>query len=359
MKILILDDGNKGNLIQSLGIAENISDNMEIFPVVLKGPSYFLPGRKGTYKLTSKIIGFFLYFNLISISDFFLKISSNIKGINKKKFDIIISAGSYLAPLTAVLSASKKMFSVCIMTPEGTPLKFFNIIFVPKHDVLKHPHLKKNKNIIITMGAPNRINQSILKQWSIKLKEKTNLLENSYKIGIIIGGNDQNYFIDKEFADKIFTCLIYPLKKEKKNIGFLFTTSKRTPLDIVYILKEKTEKDSDFVYCEFPGLSHDSFYFGILGLSDILFVTEDSVNMISECCSTGSPVIILGVKRRKNKRIYFDETIKELIEKNYCQYIPYEELGLLPEKIKKLKNRNFNRLNEAQTCAEIIKNKII
>ncbi|MCL5674182.1 MAG: mitochondrial fission ELM1 family protein [Candidatus Omnitrophica bacterium] len=356
MKILIPDDGNKGNLTQSLGIAENISDDLEIFRVMLKGPSYFLPKRKGTYKLIGKVIGLVLFLNLISIADFLLRVFSNIKEMDNKKYDIIISTGSYLAPVNATLSITKKIFSVCVLTPEGTPLRFFNFVFVPKHDVLKHPCLKKNKNIITTIGAPNRINQTLITQWGIRLSRGFNVQGDLYKIGIIIGGNDQNYFIDKQFIDRIFTLLIYNLNNKKA--GFFLTTSRRTPLDVVYLLKEKTENNSSFIYCEFPGLSRESFYFGILGLSDILLVTEDSVNMISESCSTGKPVLILGVQRRKNKKIYFDETIKELVEKNYCMYLPYEDIHLLQDKISECKNRKFNRLNEAQTCAEIIRKKI-
>lgn len=354
MKILILDDGNTGNLTQSLGIAENLSGDIEILRVILKGPSYFLPKRKGTYKLASKIIGLFLFLNAVRVADFFLKIFSNIK-INKR-FDIVISTGSYLASVNAILSRTKKIFSVCILTPEGTPLKFFNVIFVPKHDVLKHPRLKKNKNIITTIAAPNRINQSLLTQWSIRLSQKVNVSGGIYKPGIIIGGNDQNYFIDKQFIGKVFDYLYNNLKNGK--MGFFLTTSRRTPLDVVYQLKEKIRNNPSFIYCEFPGISRESFYFGILGLSDILLVTEDSVNMISECCSTGKPVLILEVKRRKNKKIYFDETIKELVRKNYCVYLSYKDLHLLPEKIMDCMVKKFNRLNEAQTCAEIIKSGI-
>jgi len=36
----------------------------------------------------------------------------------------------------------------------------------------------------------------------------------------------------------------------------------------------------------------DNPYFGLLGLADAIVVTGDSVNMISEACTTGKPVYI-------------------------------------------------------------------
>ncbi|MCM8821290.1 MAG: mitochondrial fission ELM1 family protein [Candidatus Omnitrophica bacterium] len=351
MKILILDDSIPGNTNQSSGIAEALNPNFQMFSVDFKGPSYRLPGRKGSVKIAAKIIGLLLRLKAYRCAyKAYRYLSKN--GMPKNLYDIVISAGSYLAPVNLLISKKINAKSICVMTPDGLPLEEFDLLIVPFHDAARYPKIRKSRNIFFTLGAPNRITHLLLNREKEKLLNEIKLKEGSIKAGVIIGGNDQNYFIDDRWAKMLFDLL---KKLSDDNFVFLITVSRRTPEEVIEFLR-KNSYDINPAYCEFPGTKHGIHYFGILGVCDILFVTEDSVTMISEACSTGKPVVILGVNRRKRKQIPFDMTIRKLVEKGYCIYTGMNDSEKIVETVKKmLRKKVFPILNESKKCALKIK----
>jgi len=111
----------------------------------------------------------------------------------------------------------------------------------------------------------------------------------------LIGGNDQNYKIDIEWCEKFFS----QLKKFKDKYDIILTTSKRTDFNVVNFLKEKLKEFENLRYFEILQETKISHYKGILRLSDIIFVTEDSINMIFVSLTSGKPVIVMGVMRKR------------------------------------------------------------
>lgn len=350
MKILVLDDGIQGNTNQSLGVAEALQQSFDIFQVQFGGISYRLPGRKGKTKLIPKIAGLLLRFGAYKCAYALCKFSS-ITDLPENNYDIVISAGSFLAPLNLVISKKINSKSICIMTPEGVPLKEFDLLIVPYHDSLRYPILENLGNVFFTIGAPNRINPSLLERSKRKLAVEICIPEKSIKVGIIIGGSDQNYIVDVDWTKKLFAHIN---KLSAAGFVFLLTTSRRTPFDVVNFVIENANT-SNFVYTEFPGTKQGSHYFGMLAICDILLVSEDSITMVSEACSTGKAVIVLGVKRRKKRKPVFDATIARLVKDGYCYYIDGDSLDKIPEMLKKaLETKSFPSLNESRKCAEKI-----
>lgn len=348
MKVLVLDDGNKGNLIQSLGIAKNFPDSeIEIYKVCLKGPSYSLPGRKGKYKIVSKAVSLFCLFKMWNIGMKVAEIFMEKCKIPEKKFDFVISAGSFLAPFNLLFSKKTGAKSINIMTPAIIPLSYFDIAIIPYHDSLKISTLPSN--VIVSFGSLNVIDDEILEREKEKLVEKRGIPDGK-KIGILIGGDDQNYRISVNWIEKF----IDSLKKIKEDKKFLITTSKRTSKNTVKFLMEKISELENVFYAEFPGISEESHYFGILGISDILIVTEDSINMVSEAITAGKPTLIIGVERKREKRLIFDFTMEKFVEEGYADYLSFFEIDKLSERIKKIENRKFKKLNEAKRCAQKI-----
>lgn len=348
MKLLVLDDGIPGNTNQALGIAESLNCMFEVYPVKLKGLSYTLPGRKGSVKIASKIIALLVTVRAYKLA---LKIFGyfSINSFPEGQFDIVISAGSYLAPLNLVISRKLKAKSVCIMTPEWLPIGLFDLLIIPMHDAIRYPRLKKFNNTFFTFAAPNRVKPEKLEAEKLKIKKEIKIPDDSIKAGIIIGGNDQNYLIDLDWAKKFLDAI----EKVKGKTSFFLTTSRRTSEEVVKYFQNSTSKNH-FIYQEFPGISSTSYYFGILGVCDILFVTEDSITMISEACSTGKPVIVVGVKRKKRKLV-FDMTIEKLAQNGYCKYIGFDEFEKIPEIASNaISHSNYPILNESQKCAQKI-----
>lgn len=349
MKILVLDDGNIGNFVQSYGIAKNFPEKEIIICFLkFKGLKYKLPKREGKYPILPKFLNLFCFLKIYKVGFLFLKIFLK-EGFSliKNRYDIVINAGSILSSVNLIISKIKKAKSIQIMLPSFMPLKEFDFLVIPYHDYMRI-RCKNLKNLIITIGAPNLINEELLKEEGEKLNK---LIGNKNKeiIGLLIGGDDQNYKIDKDWIDKI----LIEIEELKEKFNFLITTSKRTNCQVIKYLKERAEKIKEIKYFEVPYKMSISYYKGILGLSDIIFVSEDSINMISEALTTNKNVFIIGVKRRKNKKLIFDFTIEKIEKNGYGLYIPYKNICQLHKKIYEFKKREFY-FNEAERCVQEI-----
>ncbi|MGH6876971.1 MAG: ELM1/GtrOC1 family putative glycosyltransferase, partial [Rhizomicrobium sp.] len=68
----------------------------------------------------------------------------------------------------------------------------------------------------------------------------------------------------------------------------LVTPSRRTGAKNIALLRAALAKTPGFVW---DGTGANP-YFGILGVADVILVTADSVNMITEACASGHPVYI-------------------------------------------------------------------
>jgi mitochondrial fission protein ELM1 len=120
-------------------------------------------------------------------------------------------------------------------------------------------------------------------------------------------------------------------------------------------MKNLEKNLKNVVYSEFPGHSQTSHYPGMLALCDLILVTEDSINMISEAAASGRPVIILGVERKRpGKKLVFDFTLEKFTEKGYAEYLPADELYRLKDMIKRTEGVSFRKLDEAELCARKI-----
>ena len=352
MKILILDDGIAGNSRQAVGIADSVvGSEKKVISVKLKGPCYKIPGRKGNYPVASKIIAAACCLRLWTIARFLLKIFSTeniIKQIDGS-FDIIVSAGSLLAPVNCIISRMLKAKSVIIMAPHFIDLTLFDLIFLHYDDILSHPSWKKKKNVVYTIGVPNRINDCLLKSEKKKLEQHIMLNPHVLKIGLLIGGNDQNYKLSVDLVKNILKELI-----GLDNINLLLSTSRRTPANVMRYLEKQSESQKLIVYSEFPAQQGENHYFGILGTADVIIVTEDSVNMITESMTTGKPVLILQVQRKNRRELIFDRMFRSFTEKGYVEYLSVNEIDKLSSLLKRMVNKKYKKLDETKKCAQKI-----
>jgi mitochondrial fission protein ELM1 len=352
MRILIVDDGNKGNFIQSIGLAKNFfNTEINIISLKFRGFKYSLYGKRGRYPLIPKFFNILCFLNLYKIG--FLLLIKNMdnqqKEMLKKEYDFVINTGSYLSSIGLLISKVKKSKYIQIMLPSFIPLKKIDFLIIPYHDFLRIKK-KKLKNLIITNGSLNPFTKKELEEEG-KILEANIKGKNKKIIGILIGGDDQNYKIDIEWG-KIF---IEELKKFKNRYDIILSTSKRTSWNVVNFLKEELNKFENLKYFEIPQEAKISYYKGIIGLSDIIFVTEDSINMIFESLTGGKPVIVIGVKRKKRKLI-FDYTIEKLIKEDFIIYIPYEKIFTLEKEI--LNVKKGQEINEAKQCVQKILEKL-
>ncbi|MCM8768932.1 MAG: mitochondrial fission ELM1 family protein [Candidatus Omnitrophica bacterium] len=354
MKILVLDDGIKGNLNQAQGVAQALpGGEIQIVPIRLRGLTYSLPGRKGRYKLASKIIALFCRCRLWKLAQRFLNffLERPLPQLPEKNNVCVISAGSVLAPVNLTIARTYGWRSVILMVPSWLPLSLFDLAIIPYHDFCRMKQL--GKNVLVTLGSPNSITPSVLQMYRQEFSQIVSVPPGSEIIGILLGGNDQNYRITVTWTKKLLAGLRTYAKGHR--VSLLFTTSRRTPENVVQYLQKQLPRWQAVVYAEYPGhLPGKSYYWGILACSDILVVTEDSINMISESITAGKKVIVVGVERKSARKLIFDETFKKMAQRNHILYLSTVEPDRLSECLSACHKYNFKAMNEAEICAQRI-----
>ena len=80
-------------------------------------------------------------------------------------------------------------------------------------------------------------------------------------------------------------------------------TSKRTGVEEELTIAKHLS--ADHAACYWNSMRGDNKYAAFLAAADEIVVTEDSVSMITEACSTGKPVKIYSLKNSNNRTLEF------------------------------------------------------
>lgn len=318
--VTILSDGRPGHFNQTLGIAERLKQvEVKIIEVHYK--------RK-FFDLLLRLSGFIYRFVPFSkpFIEFLFKISlenKTFEEIISTNPDIVMSAGSSVATINAMLGKLKDAKSIVCMTPSFIGTAPFDLAVVPEHDLLPD-----KENIIKTIGAPNRINKAFIEKEIEKWNDMLDidlLSLNRPLVSIFLGGSDQYHTMNM----KIVATLLKEIENFvlKKNGQLLITTSLRTPGEVENKLKNRFPNN----ICPLLIIADewdDNPVPMMIGISDIIIVTEDSVSMISEAVSGNNKVVVVGLAKNKSKRKpRYLQVCNLLKEKGYISYIEHGQVG--------------------------------
>ena len=264
----------------------------------------------------------------------FTPISQSVyKKIDLNDFDIIISCGrkSVIPSIHQKSISKKKVFNIHIQDPKVN-YNHFDFIVAPEHDSIK------GKNVINTKGAIHYLtNEEIIKN-----KDYLNsfIKKDQRKIcSLILGGPTKYYEYSLKNMENIF-CILNDLLK-KKNFQLVVIPSMRTPKNLIDYAKD------------YFGTNHTIIdnvdkkaYLSALSISQNIVVTCDSSSMISEVSLTGKPIYVANISSRKNDKRFkkFRNLFREL---NIIRNLGEEE-----------ENWNYQKLDETNRVAKIIKQKI-
>jgi len=261
-------------------------------------------------------------------------VSSNVyKKIESSDFDVIISCGrkSVIPSIHLKKNSNKKVINIHIQNPKVS-FKNFDFIVAPEHDGIM------GENVINTKGAIHYLskqdiqaNKDYLSSFVKKDARKI--------ITLIIGGPTKYYDYSTENVEKIFTNLKGLI--ENNNSQLVAIPSMRTPKKIINYAKEFFGENHTIIEDV-----NKKAYLSALAISEYIVVTCDSSSMISEAALTGKPIYIANIKPKKNDKRFqkFRNLFKELnITKNLG-----EELEIW----------NYQKLDETNRVANIIKQKI-
>ncbi|MDD4953996.1 MAG: ELM1/GtrOC1 family putative glycosyltransferase [Candidatus Omnitrophica bacterium] len=324
--ILILDDGKAGHLRQAQaasGIAK------EYF--VEKGMRARIDTARIEFKsqLARKAFVSGAYFSgkygcqgcLWCLRSFLTK--DTYEPLARLNPDVIISCGSSLSAVNYVLSRQNMAKSITILRPSIMGVYRFDLVIIPRHD--RPP---KRKNVVATAGALNLINQDYLKEQSERLTKVLSTGHRPY-IGLLIGGNTKNFSLDKEMISEVIKQV--KSASEALDAAILITTSRRTPLQVEELLKDEFR---DYPRAKLLVIANEKnipeAVGGILGLSQAVICTPESISMISEAVSSAKYALVFNAPGldKRHKRFLED------FARNH--YIYLTQASLLGEKIKEL-----------------------
>ena len=275
----VVTDGKVGMEIQGLGLAEALGFEPTVKRIQVRRPWRWLPPTW---------------------------IPDPIGSLGPKKDklappwpDILIASGRQSVAVSVAIrrAAAGRCFTVQIQNPAVDPA-LFDLIVAPRHDRLTAP------NVCATIGAMNRITPARLAEAAAYFGPRWSDLPRPL-IAVALGGNNKVYRltggIAADFARKLAELA------RQTGAGILVTPSRRTPPEVVTALRAALNGLPAWVW---DGTGENP-YLGYLALADVIVVTADSVNMVSEAASTGKPVYIVELEGGSRKFREFHGALRE------------------------------------------------
>ena len=307
LKAILLTQGMHGMVSQVEGLAKALSLNY----------------KHQTIKLKS-------FWNLIPPK--FSPISENLI---KDKFvcdsKIIISCGrkSVIPSIALKKRLGKEIFTIHIQNPKVS-FNHFDLIISPEHDNIK------GDSVITTTGAIHYLTKK-------EIKENSNYLglerEKKQLVAFIIGGPNKYYAYSDQAIHQTFNKVKTLFTPDKYKI--IVIPSYRTPAKVI----KKAYDTFNFNHHVIKKVDKKS-YLSALAISNHIVVTCDSTSMISEAAVTGKPVYIVMMKTIKNNYRF----------KKF--YNKLNELGITKELKNNVETWSYEKLNEVDRIAPLIKSKM-
>jgi mitochondrial fission protein ELM1 len=247
--------------------------------------------------------------------------------------DLLIATGrasipaSLYARRASRANGGRGTFTVQLQNPVIDTSRF-DLVVVPRHDGLTAP------NVMTTRGALHRVSANMLKREGEKFAPMLTHLPHP-RVAVLIGGSNSVY----QLTPYEMTPLAQQLANLPKTIGgsLMVTPSRRTGEANLNILQEALKGVPAYVW---NGQGENPYY-GMLALADYIIVTCDSVNMVSEACTTGKPVYVIDLPGGSNKFRRFHQSLRDD--------------GLVRPFMGKLEPYNYQPLNDVQLVANRIR----
>lgn len=201
-----------------------------------------------------------------------------------------------IAALATRLAAEAGARTVQILDPRVSP-RHWDLVIAPAHDALV------GANVIAMTGSLNPIDPAWLLAGRSRFPQLAQLA--SPRTAVLIGGPTRATPL--QHADIIGLCASLEQWRTRDGGSVVVCGSRRTPGDWVALLRERFGGTANRVW--FDERDGDNPYSGALGWADRLVVTPDSVNMLSEACSTALPVYVLAPDRASGRIATFIDSL--------------------------------------------------
>ncbi|KAL1825652.1 hypothetical protein ACET3Z_012430 [Daucus carota] len=235
---------------------------------------------------------------------------------------LIVACGRDTISITRSIKelASDKVFIVQIQQPRSR-LNRFDLVITPEHDYYpltpsaekKVPNFMQkwippreppDRNVVLTVGALHQVDSASLRTAALTWHDEFVALPKPILV-VTLGGPTRFCSYGADLAKQLVASLHNVLSScGSVKISF----SRRTPKQVSdFVLKELGSSPKVFIWDS----EEPSLYMGHLAWADAFIVSADSVRMISETCSTGKPVYVVGGENCSWKHAEFHKLIRE------------------------------------------------
>lgn len=269
MKILAVSDGRRGIENQAVGLAEAVARQADMACEV------------NVHTVTHR--------------PSFAALPPSLQLMARRQFDLpdadlVIGCGRQaIAPLLALRRSNRTAFTVYIQAPR-TDLSRFDLVVAPAHDGLT------GANIETMIGSPNRVTRDAIIGGTLAHAARLGVRPMPRAM-IAIGGPSHAHDMR---APTVQAHIEAGRALLDRDYSLLITTSRRTP-DRALSAWQDFADGRDNIWLHTPDSDGDNPYFAFLGGADIVLVTEDSTNMLTEACATGKPVYRLAMDGNPGK----------------------------------------------------------
>jgi uncharacterized protein len=272
----IVTDGSAGFEAQGIALAEAVGLPFMLRRARPKGPLRFPPARLQVY-LSPR---------------FLLRFVSVNEPLRQPWPRVIISVGRRSVPIALALKQVSGAFAVHIQDPK-VPAHWFDIIAAPAHDQFSAP------NVITTFGAVHRVTPKQLAEAAKRFATRFDHLPHP-RFAVLLGGDSKGFRFSPT-EGTAFGGSIARLARDHRG-SILITPSRRTrPQSLLAFARSVV----GVPHILWSGTGENP-YLAMLAWADIIVVTNDSVNMVTEAAGTGKPVYVkfLPGKSKRNSRFH-------------------------------------------------------
>lgn len=217
--------------------------------------------------------------------------------------------------------ASENVFVVQIQHPR-LHLNRFDMVITPKHDYYPltpqgqeqvprflrswiTPRDPPDSHVVLTTGALHQIDFTSIRSAAATWHDEFASVSRPLLV-VNIGGPTSNCRYGGDLAKQLVASLLSVLAS-CGSVRISFT--EKTPQKVAKIIVKELGNNPKVYIWDGQGRNP---HMGHLAWADAFVVTADSVSMISEACSTGKPVYVVGAERCKWKYTEFHRSLTDL-----------------------------------------------
>jgi Kdo2-lipid IVA lauroyltransferase/acyltransferase len=329
-RVLVLSDGKAGHVNQSLAVLEAIrrerrthgvhpdrvfSSLVEVrfrnafVPKLVRGVSLLFRGHLPLRPLWMRLL-----------------LTADCRHALERTYaDVVISCGSSLADINLWMKQLNQARSVVVMKP-ALPSAHFDAVIVPKHDrVAEEPH------VFTTDGALSALQTADLELEGGVLAAELGLPAGKRRIGVLVGGDTDTLHFERGSLEAYMGAVHAHALESGAQI--LLTTSRRTPHWADQFLKKEfaDRKLNPLLLIANEG-NRQGVVAGILGLSDALVVTAESMSMVSEAVSAGKPVLVIRPWKTARLKKKYEDYLARLEKEGKILIVDEQQMGAALER---------------------------